>query len=299
MSGYRICGLSVWSELLISGIQQAQVPAGSADVVILRGDVEPPSSGQGADLKWRNDGSGFYYRVPGIARFLVTSGRQVLFQFEESGNDAEAAPFLLSTIMGVLLHQRELLVLHASVVVHQGQAIAICGPSGTGKSTLAAALCQAGCNFLSDDLAVILPDSQGKPVVVPDGRQHRLWADSVEHLSLSRRQGAPVRADCTKFHVDPDCGAPLATAPLKTVVMLRTLAKPHAPGISPLSPADAMALLRSDVFRRGFAERMGRGPRLFAQIAALLGQVQVVRFDRHADFSRLGDDVQLILDRTK
>lgn len=293
---YLVCGLSVRSELLLPGIVRAEAPVSGPDVLVRRATVPLPyTPEQEHGLNWRVDGADVLFRVPGIVRFLIADGRQVEFELEASGRDDDVVPFFLSTVVGVLLHQRQRLVLHASAVSFKGQAIAICGPSGVGKSTLAAALCEAGCSFVSDDVSVIHTATAGRPLLIPDGRQHRLWADSVARLSLNDRQGAAVRASLQKFHVDPAGEGQPVPVPLQAIVVLREARGPHRPGLVQLSSADAVALLRNDVFRGLFASRLGRDAQLFVQIAALLGQVQVFRLDRHADFARLGDDVRLVL----
>ena len=53
--------------------------------------------------------------------------------------------------------------LHASAVVVDGRAIAVCGASGAGKSTLAAALVAEGAGFLTDDVLALTPSRS------PDG----------------------------------------------------------------------------------------------------------------------------------
>lgn len=168
-------------------------------------------------------------------------------------------------------------------------------PSGTGKSTLAAALCKAGCTFFSDGISEVRTDTQGQAVVLPDGRQHRLWADSVEHLDLGERQGETVRAQWPKFHVEPVSQGAAESAPLRVVVVLRQAGSVQSSGLATLALPDAIALLRNDVFRSRLASRLGCDARLFAQIASLIPRVEIVRLNRHPQFYRLDEHVQSLL----
>jgi hypothetical protein len=63
------------------------------------------------------------------------------------------------------LHGRELL--HAGGVVVERGAIAICGPSGAGKTTLTRALIDAGARFLADDVVALARDDDGTVVAHP------------------------------------------------------------------------------------------------------------------------------------
>lgn len=296
MFQYAICGLSVDSEIALPAVQEIQERCSPPDVVVRRGDVPLALDGAGyIGPTWQIADSRFLFHVPGIARYLIAAGREILMEVEPRATEADALPFLLGTGFGAVLHQRGCLVLHAATVSLDGRGVALCGPTGVGKSTLAAALCRAGCGFVSDDVTAVRFDSNGAPRVSPDGRQHRLWADAVEHLSLAERQGAPVRGTIRKFHVDPSCVTPAADRPLAAVVALSQPSPPHPKGIVPLSLADAAPQLRADVYRPVLAARMGRDAQLFGQVAALLNHVRVFRLDRSSGFDDLDETVQAVL----
>lgn len=242
---------------------------------------------------WQVAGPSFLFHVPGIARFLVHDGREILMEPEAPATEADALPFLIGTGFGVVLHQRGCLVLHAAAVAFDGRAVALCGLPGAGKSTLAAALCRAGGTFVSDDLSVIRFDVDGRPSVLPDGRQHRLWADTIGRLSLADRQGPPVRDGIGKFYVDP-VSAGTAT-PLAAVMVMREARPPLRPGVEPLALPDAAAALRKNVYRPAAARRMGLDARLFGQIAAVLPHIRVLSCGRTANLATLDDTVGAVL----
>ncbi|NNM83229.1 MAG: hypothetical protein HKL98_11595 [Burkholderiales bacterium] len=217
----------------------------------------------------------------------VDSGREIVVACE--GRETEAVPFLLGTAFGVLLHQRNSLILHASAVSFQGRAIALCGPSGVGKSTLSAALCQSGCSFISDDVSVV-SFGNGMPMVLSDSRQHRLWADAIEHLSLSDRKGEAVRDPIEKFHVEPVCKSD--AVPLSRIIVLRQSSMAGKETVvEPLGLSDAAALLRSDVYRSRLASRMGRDASIFSQIAMLLSHAKACRLTRPLENEKLEEVV--------
>ena len=265
---YVICGLSVDSEIALPEVQETHGRQSAPDVIVRRGRVPLALDGaSGSGPTWQITESRFLFHVPGVARYLIATGREVVIEAETSMDEADALPFLLGTGFGAILHQRGCLVLHAATVSLDGRGVALCGPTGIGKSTLAAALCRMGCGFVSDDVTAIRFDTSGRPIVSPDGRRHRLWADAVEHLSLADRRGSPVRAEIRKFHVDPTGHGTAADLPLAAVVTLSE-AHPALPqGIVPLSLADAASLLRKDVYRPSMPSRMGRDAQVFGQTA--------------------------------
>ncbi len=84
--------------------------------------------------------------VPGMARYLARDGMTIDVAAEQCADEGAVDVFLNGAVRAALIHQRGELPLHAATLVPPGGngAVAICGPSGIGKSTLAAALSRRG-----------------------------------------------------------------------------------------------------------------------------------------------------------
>ena len=189
MQFYRVCGLSVASDIALPGLIAGS--SGSApQVAIRRGPV--PETLPGASVSgptWQVSGRQFLMRIPNIARFLLNDGREIVFAPESDATEADVPIFILGTVFGVLLHQREQIVLHASAVRVNGRAVLFCGSSGAGKSTLAAALAQRGYPLVTDDVCTLSIGEAGAPVVYPDGRQLKFWAQAIRRRERTDRSG--------------------------------------------------------------------------------------------------------------
>jgi hypothetical protein len=101
-------------------------------------------------------------------------------------------------------------VLHASAVVGTSGVAAFCGPSGTGKSTIAVALARRGFAIWADD-AVAVDSAEPEPRVVPLPFTVRLSSESARFLKVTDEQGASAAARL--IHAQP--------APLAVLCMLR------------------------------------------------------------------------------
>ena len=101
------------------------------------------------------------------------------FDTSDALSDDMLRRYLLGPGLGILLHQRGLLVLHASAVNVEGEAVLFIGEKGAGKSTTAAALLARGHTLLSDDVVAIDTSSPEHPRVLPAFPQLRLWPDSA------------------------------------------------------------------------------------------------------------------------
>jgi hypothetical protein len=76
---YRICGLSVSSDVVLPGLIAAE-PHAIPQVTIRRGRVpeallEPTATGP----TWQVAGKQFLLSVPNVARFLLKNGNEILF----------------------------------------------------------------------------------------------------------------------------------------------------------------------------------------------------------------------------
>ena len=141
----------------------------------------------------------------------------------------EAAPLplgqgLLAAELGMNLqmalgHRRQLL-LHAAVVERDGRAVIMSGISGAGKSTLALLLAQQGWRFLSDEFALIEPETG---MVVPFPRPVSLKNESLSVIPAGSRLG-PLLAGTPKGDIRHVAPTPEALAamdrPAKPALLL-------------------------------------------------------------------------------
>jgi hypothetical protein len=288
---YRICGLAIASEVALPCARRLFRSTATPDVIIRRGAVPlelamPQANG----ATWAMAGECFLLRVPGVVRFLVVAGREIVFETEAGTLGRDATIFLLGTPFGMVLHQRRQIVLHASAVAVSGTAVLFCGPSGAGKSTLAAALSERGYRFLNDDVCALNFDC-GRPRVHPDGRLLKLWAHALEALMLGPRKGDKVSSRFEKYYVAPINRPPPEPLPLGGIYYLREATPRHAPGIERLAVLDALALLRSNVFRPEFISQMGLEPSTFTQASAVLRHAGVFYLTRPLGFKAMPNTI--------
>jgi hypothetical protein len=189
-------------------------------------------------------------------------------------------------VFGILLHQRERIVLHASAVRVNGRAVLFCGPSGAGKSTLAAALAQRGYPLVTDDLCTLSADGAAAPLVHPDGRQLKLWAHAIERLDLAQQRGERVRQSLEKFYVEP---SEVFTEPLAlgAVYALREARPPHAPGIERPNVVDAALLLRRNAYRPLLVRRMDQKANYFHAATTIANVAGIFYLTRALDFGKM------------
>jgi hypothetical protein len=111
----------------------------------------------------------------------------------------------LVTTYGIplLLHGRRTLVLHAcgAIPPNGGGAVVVCGPSGTGKSTLLVALIAAGWRAVSEDLCVI--DTRGRePTVWPGPPWIRRDGDGPDGSYARFRTAEKTAWDIAPWQID-------------------------------------------------------------------------------------------------
>ncbi len=287
MQYYRVSGLSVASEIVLPGMI-ANTEACAPEVTIRRGPVPTQLSAPStAGPTWQIAGNQFLLSIPEIARFLLTDGREIVFAPASDAAIADIPIFVLGTVFGILLHQREQVVLHASAVRVNGKAVLFCGGSGAGKSTLAAALAQRGYPLVNDDVCTIAI-IDNVPTVYPDGRQLKLWAQSIERLDLAQRRGERVRASLEKFYVEPAevFSEPL---PLGAIYMLREERPPHVAGIEKPNVVDAALILRRDAYRPLLVQRLDQKSTYFHAATAIANYGGIFTLTRALDFSKMPD----------
>lgn len=296
MPTYRISGLTVVSDVPLPGVPPIDAIADDADVRIAFGRTpEQLEHATSRNVLWEIDERRFLWRLPEIGRFLVTDGTTLDVEPASERSASEVLPFLLGTGMGAVLYQRGRLPLHASAVALDGRAIVICAPSGVGKSTLAAALCGTGCEFVCDDVAALDLDVEGRPIVWADGRSLKLLDRTIDDLDLRDAYEGEVRAGVGKHYVAPRNRATTDAMPLHAIYMLRDAESGSGPSVMPMTAIEAAQMLLHHSYRRrlGLANAQWRPP--VEHTAAVLRHARISRFTRPRDMSRLEESIDALL----
>jgi hypothetical protein len=280
---YLISGLSISSEIRLPGAI-SRAATGECEVAVRRGAIPSEFVGEAAQRRYRVMGSVFFYDVPGLARYLVSHGKGILVDILDGSKESDAALFVL-TMFGVLLHQRGDLILHGSAIAIDGAAMIFCGPSGVGKSTLAASLMNRGHRVVSDDLSRIGFDANGRPVVFPDGRMLKLWTDSLEYLSLSDSRDEAVRSGVPKFFVHMDELNPNEALQVGAIYILGEAAESSGTRVIKPDLIRSVALVRDNAYSTPLLGEMNMEERYFRNTVRLLNHVDVFCLVRPFTFS--------------
>ena len=242
---YRLFGLAVRSELELPELPGAQLDR-EPDVTIRRGE------GEGGSL----------IEIDGIAKFSVSDGSSIRIAAVPGASERNVRLYLLGSAMGLLLHQRGLLPLHANAVDIDGLAFAFIGPSGAGKSTLAAWFHDHNHQVLADDVCVVRFGSDDMPSVCAGLPRLRLWKEALEASGRDAAHFPRSYAgddDWDKFDVPLDLpSAPVGMTPLAAIYLLDAGEECR---IEPLAGVAAAEALFANTYRGRFVTEAGE-PRL-------------------------------------
>lgn len=198
----------------------------------------------------QRDGT-YLIRFPGLADFTVDATLAIVQVFPSPATDEGVlAHLLVDQLIPRLLNQQGRLVVHASsVALPDGKVVAFLGTTGQGKSTLAAALMEYGCELITDD-CLLLGCEQNLVLAVPAYRSLRLWPDSMGALFRGPSNFLPISPSMDKYQwILPDTSSIGVAARLAAVFVLSPppgMADPSQSRIEALRGAEAtMALVQS------------------------------------------------------
>jgi hypothetical protein len=123
-----------------------------------------------------------FWREAGI--FLVHGGREIIIEPGPEIEKLVLQPFITGPLLALLLHQRGLLILHASAVEVDGAAIAFLGDKGWGKSTTAASMLMRQHRLIADDVAALDIKDDGSIQVLPAFPQIKLLPHACNSLGI-------------------------------------------------------------------------------------------------------------------
>lgn len=238
------------------------------------------------------------FAVPGVAVYRIdAAGREVVVDPTVDPAASDVRLFLLGTVFGILCLRRGLLPLHASCVRVGDRAVAFAGPSGIGKSTLAAAFLTRGHTVLADDVTVVDLNGADGPIVLPAFPRLKLWRDALDGLGLDTGGLERVRGALEKYGLPLEHAFRPEPLPLAAVYHLIEATDPRHAGLERLDGATGIAEMHHAVYRRGLMTRARQGAPILRGAARLAGQVEGFRFRRHRDLAALAAETAGILAR--
>ena len=233
---------------------------------------------------------GFFYRDE--VRFAVERrGREVWGDWPENYTLEDACTYLLGPVLGFVLRLRGVTCLHASAVAVDGQAIALIGSPGAGKSTIAATFAQRGFPIIADDVAALVED--GKSFQVQPGYPRlNLWSDSVRALFGSDEALPRITPTWDKRYLalDDNCFA-FASKPLPLGAVYFLGAREdalEAPVIDDIAGSNALAELVTNTYVNYLLDRDMRSQE-FDVLTRLVVRIPIRRVRPPADYSAVFD----------
>lgn len=202
---------------------------------------------------------------------IDAAGQNIDIQWPEGHAIEELIPAFLGPVMGVALRLRGVVCVHASAVVIDGQAVALIGDSGAGKSTTAAAFAKYGHPVMTDDVLALTLDGS-EFIVSPAYPWVRLWPDSVAGLFGDAEALPRMVAGWDKRILDltqPGYRFQADALPLAALYFLGPrLETGEPPQAGAMNPTEALMQLITDSFATNFQDK----PRRAAEFT-LLGRM--------------------------
>jgi hypothetical protein len=246
-----------------SRTQEGKVPLTLAD-----GIEVPPGQYRLANAEFLSRGRDFaihYKRGEGV-------------RFELDGQEArpDMELVLAGTVRSAIAAINGLFPLHASAVAIGGKVFAFCGPTGSGKSTLVAALNGRSVPLFCDD-TLLLDTACSPPQCLPGHKRLKLWPDAVGLAGASPLD--LVSPSYRKYYCSAGGGDVAEALPLGGII---SLGRGDELAFAPLQGGARIAALADDHYTLHL-HRLARGHGAqdhLASLARIAASVPVHRFTR-------------------
>ena len=255
-------------------------------------------NGQPSSRVW-NSASGHYFRIlydDGTDCVVDRKGTQIWIRWPRTLTVIDVVPYLQGQLLGLVQRLRGTTCLHASAILIGGQAIAVVGFAGAGKSSTAATFLQMGFPVLADDVVPVFEDA-GKFMVRPAHPRIWLCPDMVEKLFGSSDALPLLAPSWEKRYLDLNLtgpGLPLEPKPLAAVYVLSERAEePERPTVTNASPRESLLRLLCNTYMNHLLDGPMRSIE-FATLSRLLQSVPVRLVRPHKDVSRISQMCRVI-----
>ncbi|MBW4577935.1 MAG: hypothetical protein KME08_22130 [Aphanothece sp. CMT-3BRIN-NPC111] len=288
MFSYLAYGLGIHSQLplpeLVSGEATTDVVIQLGKVTFCQSDLtrrESHTQVTAAEAK-------LFYK--NVGTFLVRGGREIIIDPVLGVEERVLRLFILGSALGVLLHQRGLLVLHSSAIAVNDTAVAFLGGSGWGKSTTAGAFHRRGYAVMADDVVAVQMDA-GYPMLFPGFPRLKLWPEAAVYLGDDLETLPQLHPDLEKRNRSTTEGFSQDFIPLKRIYVL---AEGESQAIEVLKPQEAFKELVGHSYAVGLLKATGTTSSHFRQCIKLANCLPICRLIRPRSLLELPALTQMV-----
>lgn len=303
MYSYYTYGLNIQSILILPGLMSGK--SGKFDLTISMGKVEDlPLEVAEIDheLIFWNTPDQFITISKQVGVILARNGNEIIVDSISGIENHQLASIVLDIALPAILHQRGLLVLHASAVTVGDAAVAFLGKSGEGKSTMAVAMHTygqtvasdrtRGSKILTDDMVALELNTEGDPLVFAGFPQVRLLPETVTAIDGVAKYLSPEKDFLTGKHIcSNDLWLPIEPVPLKRIYVL---AEGEEQTIERLPPQTAFLELMRNFYGQALVQSKDAATLQFHRYTKLLRRIPVYCLRRPRSLSQIPDLVRLV-----
>ena len=287
---YRTYGLTIESAFPLPELEPA--PAGATpDVTMREGIIDHPLPDDETDrgcYEATPDEAFVWYRD--VGQLCIRHGREIIIDPVRDGARRLRHHILQGMALGIVLHQRGVLTLHASGVEVDGRAAIFIGWKRMGKSTTAASFYAAGHRLLTDDIIVL--DPADGTTVLPGFSQIRLDPEAVaKGLGMDPDEIPRLHEDYEKRSGRAEQGFDLTPLPLGHIFVLAWGDKFQ---LEPLHGREALTQLLTHSYAQRFLGNVAATPQHLKQVGKLINAVPVTRLTKPIDLDRLPELITLV-----
>jgi hypothetical protein len=287
MSRGNAYGLTIMSTSFPLGLR----PGGSdVDVVVHKEELGTPPL-------WAVDGDAYVGRDSNEILLVwgdrvtlsIRRGSRIAFDSAPDVEERLVRQCILGPGLGVLMHQRQTIVLHASAVSVGDQAIIFIGAKLAGKSTTAAILVSRGHDLITDDVAVIDISAVARPRIRRGPSELRLRQDVA--TSLPQKDGSWRTSPGGRTLWEPGKAVDKDCFPVAAICILGT---GPTMGIESSSPRRSLVALLENLYAPRFAGPSCIEPTHFRSLASIASSVPtyvLTRTEDLRDLDRIADAI--------
>jgi hypothetical protein len=286
-------GLGVHADIPLLADRVEECPA---DVIVRWVRNAKPSELRAVDSVASDQTSEIQLRWPRIGVMCVRNGSELELRTDPACDVNLLGHLVTGLGLGLILHQRGVLTLHASAVLINGVAMAFAGPKMVGKSTLAAAMVERGHTIISDDVVAIDLPGWSTPQVRWGAPYVKLWPDAAVRTGHDPAELPRVWSTNTKRVVVTRSHAFRDPASLCALIVLDFAAMAGAPLVEPLQGIAAFSELISNSHGFRWVQDRRCSALHLGQCRELLNRVGVYRLTRGKTMEGLASTSRLIED---